>query len=86
LGDFDTLVLLKVKPLLDELIDWLEGRGLLDHALFMEKAGTPEERIERQVSRLRGQKVNYLSLLLVRNPLRQRGAVQRGCRKKTSDS
>jgi len=35
---------------------------------------------------LRGQKVNYLSLLLVRNPDRQRGEMIRGCRKKTSVS
>ncbi len=82
LDDFDTLVLLKVKPLLDEVLDLLERRGLLPNAAFVEKAGTEVERIERDVARLRGEKVNYLSLLLVKNPRRQRGAVQRGCRKK----
>ncbi|MDD5033787.1 MAG: precorrin-2 C(20)-methyltransferase [Methylococcaceae bacterium] len=82
LDDFDTLVLLKVKPLLDEILDLLERRGLLPHAAFIEKAGTEVERIERDVVRLRGEKVNYLSLLLVKNPGRERNVVQRGCRKK----
>lgn len=82
LDEFDTLILLKVKPLLDELIDLLAARGLLSDACFVEKVGSPEERVVHDVASLRGEKVNYLSLLLVRNPGRMRGALQRGCRKK----
>ena len=37
----------------------------------------------RGIATLRGTKVAYLSLLLVRNPNRTRGELQRGCRKKT---
>ncbi|WP_367027339.1 precorrin-2 C(20)-methyltransferase [Methylococcus sp. ANG] len=81
LDDFDTLVLLKVKPLLDDVLDLLERRGLLPYAAFVEKAGTPAERAEHDVARLRGEKVNYLSLLLVKNPERLRGEMRRGCRK-----
>lgn len=84
LNDFDTLVLLKVKPLLDDILDLLERRDLLQHAAFIEKVGAPEQRIEREVINLRGEKVNYLSLLLVKNPDRQRGEMIRGCRKKPS--
>lgn len=76
---FDTLVLLKVKPLLDPLIDLLERRGLLAHASFVERVGTPEERVLDAVEALRGERVNYLSLLLVRNPGRERGQLLRGC-------
>ncbi|UQN12108.1 precorrin-2 C(20)-methyltransferase [Methylococcus capsulatus] len=86
LDDFDTLVLLKVKPLLDDILDLLERRDLLPHAAFVEKAGTPAERVERDVARLRGEKVNYLSLLLVKNPERPRGELRRGCRKKREDA
>jgi precorrin-2/cobalt-factor-2 C20-methyltransferase len=81
LDDFDTLVLMKVKPLLDELIALLERRDLLKHARFIEKAGSPLERIIDNVQELKGQKVNYLSLLLVKNPHRERGELLRGCRK-----
>ncbi len=82
LNEFDTLVLLKVKPLLDDIIALLERRGLLQHARFIEKVGAPEERAVADVAALRNTKVNYLSLLLVRNPDRPRGELLRGCRKK----
>ncbi len=81
LEDFDTLVLLKVKPLMDDILDLLERRGLIEHAAFVEKIGAPEERIIKDVLSLKETKVNYLSLLLVRNPQRQRGEIIRGCRK-----
>lgn len=84
LDDFDTLVLMKVKPLLDDLIALIERRGLVDGTCFIEKAGAPEERVVRDVRTLRGTTVNYLSLLLVKNPGRERGERVKGCKKKTS--
>ncbi|MBB4843810.1 precorrin-2/cobalt-factor-2 C20-methyltransferase [Paucibacter oligotrophus] len=86
LDDFDTLVLMKVKPLIDELIDLLERRDLLDKSCFVEKAGAPEERVLRgpELLSLRGTKVNYLSLLLVKNDQRLRGERVKGCKKKVS--
>ncbi len=83
LRQFDTLVLLKVKPLMTEIIELLEQRKLLEHSQFIEKAGTPEERIVNEVATLRDEKVNYLSLLLIRNPHRERGELLRGCRGKS---
>lgn len=82
LGEFDTLVLMKIKPMLDEVIELLAQRNLLAHACFIEKVGAPDERIVRDIASLRGQSVNYLSLLLVHNPLRARGEMRRGCRKR----
>lgn len=81
IDEFDTLVLLKVKPLLDDIIALLERRGLLHEACLIEKVGSPEERVVREVATLRGTKVAYLSLMLVRNPGRVRGELLRGCRK-----
>lgn len=85
LKDFDTLVLLKVKPLLDELLDWLERRQLLAGAAFIERCGAPDERVLRgtELLALRAQKVSYLSLLLVHSPHRLRGERVRGCLKKS---
>jgi precorrin-2/cobalt-factor-2 C20-methyltransferase len=65
---FDTVVLLKVNRVLDQLITILERRGLLDGAVFVERCGTPHERIVRDIGSLRGQRVHYFSLLLVRKP------------------
>ena len=83
LNEFDTLVLLKVKPLLDDIIDLLARHDLLQHARFIEKIGAPEERTVIDIATLRNTKVNYLSLMLVRNPNRVRGELIRGCRKKS---
>lgn len=82
LQQFDTLVLLKIKPLLDDIIDLLSKYDLLEHSRFIEKAGSPEERIVYDAAMLRDQKVNYLSLMIVKNPKRKRGEMIRGCRKK----
>lgn len=84
LDDFDTLVLMKVKPLIDQLVDLLERRGLVAHTTFVEKAGAPEERIVHDVRALRGTTVNYLSLLIVKNTGRTRGERIKGCKKKSS--
>ncbi len=82
LTDFDTLVLLKVKPLLDDIIDLLARKNILSYATFIEKSGAPEERVVDDIATLKGEKVNYLSLLLIKNPDRMRGEMVRGCRKK----
>ncbi len=85
LDEFDTLVLLKVKPLVDEVLELLERRELLSTSCFIEKVGSPDERIVRDVASLKGEKVNYLSLMLVQNPKRQRGELRRGCRKRKAE-
>ncbi len=82
LTDFDTLVLLKVKPLLDDIIDLLRAKDLLATSCFIEKAGSQQERIIHDVASLYGEKVNYLSLLMIHNHHRNRGVMIRGCRKK----
>lgn len=86
LDEFDTLVLMKVKPLVDEILDLLERRGLIATSCFIEKVGSPEERVVHDVTRLRGETVNYLSLMLVQNPKRARGELRRGCRKRAAIS
>lgn len=80
LDEFDTLVLLKVKPLVDAVVELLEKRDLIATSVFVEKVGSPDERVVRDVAGLKGTQVNYLSLLLVRNPKRVRGELRRGCR------
>ena len=81
LPEFDCLVLLKVKPLLDELIELIEEEGLTGEARFIEKVGTAEQRIENDLTKLKGEKVNYLSLLILHHPNRQRGPLTKGCKK-----
>ena len=67
LATFDTVVLMKVSRVLDRLIDILAAQGLVQNAVLVERCGTPEERIVRELVSLRGQRVHYFSLILVRN-------------------
>jgi precorrin-2/cobalt-factor-2 C20-methyltransferase len=71
LARFDALVLLKVRPVLDQLVARLTERTLLDHSIFVERVGSPEERIVRDLSILRGTRVHYLSLILIRQDRRR---------------
>ncbi len=64
--NFDTVVLLKVHRVLDQVIETLEELGLIDQAVLVERASHPTGRIVRQVGALRGGAVHYLSLLIVR--------------------
>ena len=56
---------LKVKPLMDDLIDWLTLRRLLPHPVHRARGVAPDERSVNGVgipSPARGTKVSYLSL------------------------
>lgn len=84
LPDFDTLVLMKIKPIIDDLLDWLVANDLLDNAHYIEKVGAPDERTlsGEALHALRGTKIAYLSLMLIHNPHRVRGERIKGCLKK----
>ncbi|HEU4321955.1 MAG TPA: precorrin-4 C(11)-methyltransferase [Roseiflexaceae bacterium] len=64
----ETLVLMKVGPVLPQVIEALDRLGLLDAAVYAEHVGMPEEQIVRDLRDLRGQTRPYLSLVLVRRP------------------
>lgn len=86
LDEFDTLALMKVKPLMGEVIELLERRDLLATSVFVERVGAPEERIVRNIEILKGETVHYLSLLLVQNPKRVRTELRRGCRQRRAEA
>ena len=60
-----------------------QSSQLADKFVATWKANNAEARvIVRDLASLKGEKVNYLSLLLVQNPKRQRGELRRGCRQR----
>lgn len=68
LRSFDTTVLLKVAPVFDRVLDLLEAMRLAEHAVWVQRAGRPEQAIEHDIRRLRGRPLDYFSLLIVHNP------------------
>jgi len=68
LADYETVILLKVGPVLPQILTALEEMGLLDSTLYAERVGMPEERMAlgQEVRALHNQRPPYLSLLMVR--------------------
>ena len=62
---FETVILLKAGTVLPQLLETLEQLELLDHAVYGERVGMPEEVVVTDVRQLLGQKPPYLSLLIV---------------------
>lgn len=62
---FDTVVLMKVHKVLDEVLIVLENLDLLETSIIIEKAGMEGERVIK-ASEASGQKLHYFSTMIVR--------------------
>jgi len=75
LREFDTVILMKVNRVIDEVLDMLEQLGLTDHATFVTKCGMPDQDVVYDVRTLRGQRPSYFSILLVTKTARPSGTI-----------
>lgn len=64
--EHDTVVFIKVAKVLDMMIDILEELGLLQKASVVTKVTSPQELVWRNVRELKGQELEYLTLMVVR--------------------
>ena len=63
---FDTVVFIKVSSVLPQLIHLLEEMNLLGNAVMVERCGSPQERVVKDLRTLKKEKINYLSLVIVK--------------------
>jgi precorrin-2/cobalt-factor-2 C20-methyltransferase len=68
LATFDTVVLLKVKPLFGEILDALRQMGRERSTLFVERVGSPRQRVLTDFAEIACHVPDYLSLMIVRRP------------------
>ncbi|MDP2731176.1 MAG: precorrin-2 C(20)-methyltransferase [Dehalococcoidales bacterium] len=66
LENFDTVVFLKVNSVFGHLLDILEEAGLAEKCIYISRCTTEEERIVRNIRELKGEKLDYLSLLIMK--------------------
>jgi len=66
LDEFATVFLMKVNRVFDQLLDVLAALPTPVRAVYLEKVGTAEERMVTDLETLRGQKLPYFSLVLLR--------------------
>ena len=65
-AQFDNAVLMKVAGKYDQIVDVLTELGLKDKAVYISKLGYPEQLVSYDLDSLRGSKLEYLSLILVK--------------------
>lgn len=63
--EHDTIILMKVNRVLDQVIEILEAQGILDKAVFITKCGMPDQEVVYDLRTLRGTSPSYFSLILV---------------------
>ncbi|WP_298440232.1 precorrin-2 C(20)-methyltransferase [Geobacter sp.] len=63
---FDTVILMKVNRVFDRIYALLKELGLEKRAAFVRRVGSAEEEVVFDLERLVGEKLDYLSLLIVR--------------------
>jgi precorrin-2/cobalt-factor-2 C20-methyltransferase len=66
LDNFDTVVFIKMNKVFDRLLGILEELKLVEKCVYVRRCTTQDEEIIRDISKLKGEKVDYFSLLIVR--------------------
>jgi len=66
LENYDTVVFMKVNRVFDRLLGILEEMNLKDKSIYIRRCTTQEEEIVRDIDLLKGEKLDYFSLLIVR--------------------
>jgi precorrin-2/cobalt-factor-2 C20-methyltransferase len=68
LATYDTVVLLKVKPLFGEILEALRQMGRERSTLFVERVGTARQMVLTDFAEIACHAPDYLSLMIVRRP------------------
>lgn len=66
LATYDTVVLLKVKPLFGEILEVLRKMGRERNTLFVERVGSDRQKVLTDFAEISGHAPDYLSLMIVR--------------------
>ena len=68
LATYDTVVLLKVKPLFGEILEALRQMGREQSTLFVERVGSSRQKVLTDFAEIACHTPDYLSLMIVRRP------------------
>ncbi len=66
LQSFDTVVMLKIHKVFDEVLKLLEELKLADKCVYIKKCTAEDEEVVTDIKKLKGETLDYLSLLIVR--------------------
>lgn len=66
LETFDTVVLMKVNKVFNEILDLLSRMGLVENAKCISRAGMKDEKIFENIREIKEEELNYFSVVIVR--------------------
>jgi precorrin-2/cobalt-factor-2 C20-methyltransferase len=66
ISEFDTIVLMKVYRVFDEIVKSLTEAGLAENATYISRAGMSEEAVIRNLKNVKKEDLNYFSLIIIR--------------------
>jgi precorrin-2/cobalt-factor-2 C20-methyltransferase len=66
LMQFETVVLMKVSKVFSNIVSTLKEVDLLDKAVYVARVGMEDEKIERDLRKVREEDLNYFSIVLIR--------------------
>ncbi|HCL25080.1 MAG TPA: hypothetical protein DHW65_01870 [Dehalococcoidia bacterium] len=64
---FDTVVLMKVSPKIDETLADLKKLGLTGQSTYVRRVSTDREKVIKDVTKITPEDMDYFSLLIVKN-------------------
>ncbi|MGB9803541.1 precorrin-2 C(20)-methyltransferase [Desulfofundulus sp.] len=65
LETFENVVLMKVNRYFNQVLELLRKKGLLERAALVSRCGYPDQIVNRKVSDLAGQRIDYMSILVI---------------------
>jgi len=68
LAQFETVVLLKVRPRFADILELLRRTGRTDSVVFVERVGSPRQKVLAQFSDIEAHSPDYLSLMIIKQP------------------
>ena len=68
LAAYETVVLLKVKPLFKDVLELLRLTGRSESTVFVERVGSPRQKVLTTLSEMATHTPDYLSLMIIRKP------------------
>ena len=66
LEHFDTVILMKVHKVFDQVLAMLDASGLTGKALYISRTGMDDEQVVRDIGTLRGKELNYFSMVIIK--------------------
>lgn len=68
LAGYETVVLLKVKPVFQDVLELARRTGREQSTIFVERAGTPRQKVLTDFAEIAAHTPDYLSLLIIKRP------------------